>query len=63
MGYISTGTGDRFSVLLVSLMAVLLALVDKNPFQPCFVFYLNHLHNISISNRGLPSEGVIRATM
>ena len=28
--------GDRLSVLLVSLIALRLVLVDRNPFQPCF---------------------------
>ena len=32
MGYISTWTGDYISALLVSLMALQLALVDRNPF-------------------------------
>ena len=36
MGYISRGMGDRFSALLVSLMALLHMLVDQNSFQPCF---------------------------
>ena len=36
MGYISTGMGDRFSTLLMSLMALQLVLVDQNPFWPCF---------------------------
>ena len=36
MGYISTGMGDRFSGLLVSLMALRLTLVDRKPFWPCF---------------------------
>ena len=37
MGYVSTGMGDRCSALLMSLMALRLALVDRNPFQPCLV--------------------------
>ena len=36
--YISTGMGDRFGVLLVSLMALQLALVDRNQFRPCLNF-------------------------
>ena len=36
MGYISTGMGDRFGALLVSLMALRRALVDRNPFLPCY---------------------------
>ena len=36
MGYVSTGMGDRLSALLVSLMVLQLALVDRYPFQPCF---------------------------
>ena len=36
MGYVSTWMGDRFSALLVSLMALQLMLVDQNPFRPCF---------------------------
>ena len=35
MGYISTGMGDCFGALVVSLMALWLALVDQNPFRPC----------------------------
>ena len=31
----STWMGDRFSALLVSLMALRLTLVDRNPFWPC----------------------------
>ena len=34
MGYVSTGMGDRFSALLVSLMALWLTLVDQNLFRP-----------------------------
>ena len=34
-GYISTGMGDCFGALLVSLMALQLMLVDRNPYQPC----------------------------
>ena len=37
MGYISTEMGDCFSALLVSLMALWLALVDRNLFRPCFL--------------------------
>ena len=40
MGYVSTGMGDRFSALLVSLMSLQLVLVDQNPFQPCFQYTL-----------------------
>ena len=36
IGYFSTGMGDHFGELLVSLMALWLALVDQNSFQPCF---------------------------
>ena len=36
MGYVSTWIGDHLSALLVSLMALRLALVDRNPFTPCF---------------------------
>ena len=39
MTYISTEMGDRFSALLVSLMALRIALVDRNPFWPCFVYF------------------------
>ena len=35
MGYVSTGMGDRFSALLVSLMALRLALIGR----PCFSFF------------------------
>ena len=35
MATLSTGMGDYFSALLMSLMALRLALVDRNPFQPC----------------------------
>ena len=45
MGYFSTWMGDSFSALLVSLMALWLALVDRNPFEPC---YLLDLVKISI---------------
>ena len=41
MGYISTGMGDRFSALIMSLMALQLALVDRNPFRPCFFFFFH----------------------
>ena len=37
MSYVSTGMGNRFGVLVVSLMALQLALVDRNPFRPCFL--------------------------
>ena len=36
MCYTSTGMGDCFSAVLVSLMALPLILVDQNPFQPCY---------------------------
>ena len=36
MGEVNTLMGDRFSALLVSLMALQLTLVDRNPFRPCF---------------------------
>ena len=36
MGYVSIEMGDHFSALLLSLMALRLALVDRNPFQPCY---------------------------
>ena len=36
IGYVSTGMGESFSALLVLLMALWLALVDQNPFWPCF---------------------------
>ena len=38
MGYVSTGMGDRFSALLQSLMVLRLALVDQNPFRPCYFY-------------------------
>ena len=36
----STGMGDRISALLVSLMALRLALVDPNPLCPCLAIFL-----------------------
>ena len=36
MSYVSTWMGDPFSVLLISLMALWLTLLDQNPFRPCF---------------------------
>ena len=33
--WVSTGTGDQFSALLVFLMALQLVLVDRNLFWPC----------------------------
>ena len=38
MGYISTGTGDRFCALIMFLMALELMLVDQKPFQYVFFF-------------------------
>ena len=35
-GYISTGMGDHLSDLLMSLMALQLALVERNPFSALF---------------------------
>ena len=35
MGYISTGMGNLFGALPVSLMALRLTQVDQNPFRPC----------------------------
>ena len=35
MGYISTGIGDHFTALLVSLMALQLAPVGRNPLRSC----------------------------
>ena len=37
MGYVSTCMGDCLSVLLVSGMALQLALVDRNTFLHCFI--------------------------
>ena len=37
MGYISTWLGDPLSALLMSLMALQLALANQNPFWPCFI--------------------------
>ena len=37
MGYVSTGMGEHFSTLLLSLMALQLALLDRNSFRPCSV--------------------------
>ena len=34
---LSTGMGDRFGALLVSLMALRLMLVDQNPFRTPFI--------------------------
>ena len=36
VGCISTGMEDRLGVLLLSLMALRLTLVNQNPFHPCF---------------------------
>ena len=46
MNYISTARmGDLFGALLVSLMALWLALVDSNPFRPCVSHYhMYHCH-------------------
>ena len=33
-----TGMGDRFSALLISLMALPLTLADRNPYRPCTLF-------------------------
>ena len=44
MGYVSTRMGDCLSALLMSLMALQLPLVDRNPFQPFFrkqLFFCN----------------------
>ena len=37
LGYISTGMVDRFSALLMCLMAWRLMPVDRNPFHPCYI--------------------------
>ena len=37
--------GDLLSVLLVSLMALQLALVERKPFRPCFTY--DHKRNFS----------------
>ena len=42
MGYIDTGMGDSFSALLVSLMALQLMLVDRNPFRPYLLLFLQN---------------------
>ena len=52
MGYVSSGMGDHFSALLVSLMALWLALVDQNPFWPCFVL----INNQSALNRSILAQ-------
>ena len=49
MGYVSTGMGDRFSAVLVSLMALGLALVDQKPFWPCLLFFHQQYHCVIIS--------------
>ena len=37
MDYISTGMDDHSSALLLSLMALQLTLIDRNPFRPCYI--------------------------
>ena len=44
LGYVSTWMGDRLSVLLVSLMALRLVLVDQIPFQPYYLFSSTQFH-------------------
>ena len=50
MGYISTGMNDLFSALLVSLMALWLTLVDRNPFRPYYVLYVTCHNNNDTNN-------------
>ena len=47
MGSVSTGMGDRFGALLVSLMALWLTLIDLNPFRLCCHLGTSSLHYIS----------------
>ena len=37
---VSTWIGDRFSALLVFLMALQLAPADRNPFHPCYLLFI-----------------------
>ena len=50
MGCVSTLTGDRLSVLLLSLMALRLALVDRNPFRLYLISLTSNKHNPSITS-------------
>ena len=47
--------GDRLSALLVSLMALQLMLVDRNPFRPCLLHFLEGVGpwNQPIGNNGV----------
>ena len=40
MCYVITLMGDHLSALLMSLMALRLTLVDRNPFRPCLCTYV-----------------------
>ena len=63
MGYVSTGMGDRFSALLVSLMPLQLVLVDQNPFGHvnfCHQTFMRigMVRGVSVSSLKLSSNGL-----
>ena len=53
MGYVSTGMGDCFGVPLLSLMALRLPLVDRNPFGPGFIQDVYEPHSRTFRNDSL----------
>ena len=48
MGYVSTGMGESFGALLVSMMALQLMLVDQNPFGPCYHTIFVNISNVTV---------------
>ena len=58
MGCVSTGMGDRFSALFVSLMALWLMLVGQNPFWP--IIFTNILY--LLQTKGDSTEDYVEKT-
>ena len=50
VGYVSTGMGNRFSALYLSLMDLRLTLVDQNPFRTCFLICIIYLALVILQN-------------
>ena len=44
MGYISTWMGDHLSTAVMSLMALWLELVERNPFRPVSINYATYVY-------------------
>ena len=60
MGYVSFGTGHYFSALLLSLMALRLALLDQKPFRPCSFLKLKYIYSQNKNNPVVENKGPVK---